>query len=70
MISLILTTLVVFNDEYQCRLSWYEEDKCVYQCQNNYEQFTWVTGETKDGCPLFKKFYKAQMELVNVTTTV
>ena len=52
MISLILTTLVVFNDEYQCRLSWYEEDKCVYQCQNSYEQFTWVTGETKDGCPL------------------
>ncbi len=70
MISLILTTLIVFHGEYQCRLSWYEEDKCVYQCQNSYEQFTWVIGETKDGCPLFKKFYKAQMELVNVTTTV
>lgn len=68
MISLILTTLIVFQDEYQCKLNWYEESKCIYQCQNSFDRFTWVIDETKDGCPLFKKFYKAHMELVNVTT--
>jgi len=59
MVSLILTTLIVFHEEYQCRLSWYEDGKCIYQCQNGYEQFTWVTDETNDSCPLLKKFYKA-----------
>ena len=28
MVSLILTTLIVFHEEYQCRLSWYEDGKC------------------------------------------
>ena len=59
MVSLILTTLIVFHEEYHCRLSWYEDGKCIYQCQNGYEQFTWVTDETDDSCPLLKKFYKA-----------
>ena len=59
MVSLILTTLIAFHEEYQCRLSWYEDSKCIYQCQNGYEQFTWVTDETDDSCPLLKKFYKA-----------
>lgn len=59
MISLILTTLITFQNEYQCKLSWYEEGKCIYQCQNGFDRFTWVTDETKNSCPLMKKFYKA-----------
>ena len=46
-------------DEYYCRLSSFGDGMCVYQCQNGYERFTWVVNETKDGCTLMKRFYKA-----------
>ena len=46
-------------DEYYCRLSSFGDGMCVYQCQNGYERFTWVVNETKDGCKLMKKVYKA-----------
>ena len=64
MISILFTTLVTLTnsqvEEYICRLSWYENGKCVYQCQNGYDAFTWVIRETKEGgCTLMKKFYKS-----------
>ena len=46
-------------DEYYCRLSSFGDGMCVYQCQNGYERFSWVVYETKDGCTLMKRFYKA-----------
>ena len=60
-ICVLLATLTKSTvEEYYCRLSWYENGKCVYQCQNGYDAFTWVIRETKeDGCTLMKKFYKS-----------
>ena len=60
-IFIMLTTLTEPHvEEYYCRLSWYEHGKCVYQCQNGYDAFTWVIRETKEGgCTLMKKFYKS-----------
>tara|TARA_R110001599_G_scaffold117405_1_gene285643 strand:- start:130 stop:309 length:180 start_codon:yes stop_codon:yes gene_type:complete len=46
-------------EEFYCRLSWFKQGMCIYQCQNGYERFTWVIDETKDGCTLMKRFYKA-----------
>ena len=47
MISILFTTLVTLTnsqvEEYICRLSWYENGKCVYH----------------NSCTLMKKFYKA-----------
>ena len=43
-------------EEFYCRLSWFKQGMCIYQCQNGYERFTWVIDETKDGCSLMKRF--------------
>ena len=63
MLIVMVTTLLLVvspkRDEFYCRLSWFDKGMCIYQCQNGYERFTWVVNETKDGCTLMKRFYKA-----------
>jgi len=46
-------------DEYYCRLSSFGEGRCVYQCQNGFERFTWIEFEKQKGCKLMKRVYKA-----------
>ena len=62
MISILFSTLIATTvpqqDVYYCRLSWFEEGSCIYQCQNGYERFTWSEEEAIGGCKLMKKLYK------------
>jgi|TARA_R110000822_G_C14982763_1_gene458703 hypothetical protein len=58
MFTAFLIIIALELDEYYCRLSWFKEGMCIYQCQNGYEQFTWTEKESEDGCKLMKRIYK------------